>query len=111
MTVRMPTAGSSQPLLAELRPIGTPANNANNASKIQVRNVNACPALMRFFQRNATAETPAGRSTKGGALRFFGLSAECQPPPARTAAIRSANLRDNSTESSSNATSARTTHQ
>src|SRR5262245_7383523 len=106
----MPTAGSSQPLPTELRPIGTPPPTANSARKIQVRKVNACPALMRFFQRNATAATPVGRSAKGGDLRFLGLSADCQEPPARAAAMRSANLRDNSTDASSNATSARITH-
>src|SRR5436190_16649208 len=107
MTVKMPTAGSSQPLLDELRPIGMPAHTANNARKIQVRKENACPALMRFFQRNATGAAPVGWSTNGGDMRFFGRAAECQAPPARTAAMRSANLRDNSTEASSNATSDR----
>ena len=111
MTVKMPSAGSSQPFLEELRPSGRPAHTANDARKIQVRKVNACPALMRFFQRNATAQAPVGRSVNGGDLRFFGSAAKCQAPPARTAAMRSANLRDNSTEASSNATSALTTHQ
>src|SRR2546426_12825380 len=98
MTVKIPTAGSSQPLLDELRPSGRPAHTANDARKIQVRKVNACPALMRFFQRNATAQAPVGRSVNGGGLRFLGSAAKCQAPPARTAAMRSAHLRDNSTE-------------
>src|SRR5207249_922904 len=88
---------------------GRPAHTANDARKIQVRKVNACPALMRFFQRNATAQTPVGRSVNGGDLRFFGWAAECQTPPARTAATRSANLRDTSTEASSSATTESTT--
>src|SRR5262245_38876479 len=111
MTVKMPIVGNSQPLPDELKPIGTPAHTASNARRTHVRKVNACPALMRFFQRNATAEMPVGRRANGGDLRFLGLSAACQPPPARTAAMRSANFRDNSTEASSKATSARTTHQ
>src|SRR5947208_1788780 len=111
MTVKTPTAGNNQPLLEELRPMETPAHTAKNARKIQVRKVNACPALMRFFQRNATAEIPLGRSVNGGDLRFLGVGAACHAPPARTAAMRSANLRDNSTEASSNATSALITHQ
>jgi len=66
------------------------------------------PALIRFFQKIATAGQPSGRNSTAP-LALPGFVHRCQLPD-RIAAIRSANFRDNSTDASSKATLDRMTH-
>src|SRR5258705_209458 len=78
------------------------------ASIIQSRGETIWSALIRFFQNNAIAGKPTGRSLNGAPFFFTAFRLPRQSP-ARTAATRSASLRDASTDASSNATFDRTT--
>ena len=108
MSAIMPSTGRRP---APPEPCVTPieATMANTARLIQMRKVKAWPALMRFFQSNATAGGPVGCSRNGGRLLLGFFRAACQLP-ARTAASFSASFWEAWTEASSNATFERTTH-
>ena len=88
----------------------TPRTTVIQIMKNQARPVKNWPALIRFFQKMATAGQPSGRKRNGERLPFLGLFSACQLPE-RAAVIRSANFFESSTEASSKATLARIIHQ
>src|SRR5581483_6378674 len=93
----------TEPAALEIKMIATTIN------PIQSRKVNICPALIRFFQNNATAGSPAGRSVNGERLRLAFREAPCQLF-ARAAATRAAIFCEASTDASSKLTFERMTH-
>ncbi len=104
MTDIIPTVDNNQPWPCWLTLMAPPMHTAKNPRKSHVRRLKPWPALMRFFQRNATAAVPVGRSPNGGRFLLFILAAECQLP-ARTAATISARFRASASDASSKATS------
>src|SRR5664279_5417960 len=108
MAASMPSTGR-KPERPEVCVITTVALRTNTARLIQMRKVKTWPALMRFFQRSATAGGPVGRNANGGRLLLGFFRAACQLTE-RTAASFSASFWEAWTEASSNATFDRTTH-
>ena len=76
----------------------------------QNRHVNIDPAPIKFFHNNPTAVGPTGFNLNGARFFFVGLLTHC-PRFARIDATFSAMRFEASTDASSNATSARITHQ
>src|ERR1035441_4831089 len=99
MAASMPSTGR-KPELPEVCVITTVALRTNPARLIQMRKVKAWPALMRFFQRSATAGGPVGRHANGGRLLLGFFRAACQLPE-RTAASFSASFWEAWTEARS----------